>query len=219
MMDTMEKVMFFCVFSYKIIQITSSDVSEHDVSILRVQLNESITLNCSMTDRYEISWYHQNPESGRLTLLMSAKTSSVAGRKLLVRYIQNQSRLTVKADVGINTVSLVISGLMESDSGLYFCGTKSLEMQFDKPIRLQIEDKLTDREDKVNSVTEPPEDVDITDEVTLTERVLMFGGVGLAVFVFFLATVVAGGIIHYHGWQKGWAAAKRSSLIHHKSVK
>lgn len=114
-------------------------VSEHDVSMLRVQLNESISLSCSMTDRYEISWYHQNPESGRLTLLMSAKTSSVAGRKLLVRYNQNWSRLTVKADVGIDTVTLVISGLTESDSGLYFCGTRSLEMHFDKPIRLVME--------------------------------------------------------------------------------
>ncbi len=56
------------------------------------------------------------------------------------------------------------------------------------------------------------------DGVTLTERVMMFGGVGLAVLVFFLATVISGGIIHYHSWQKGWTAAKRSSLIHHKSV-
>ncbi len=54
------------------------------------------------------------------------------------------------------------------------------------------------------------------EEVTLMERVMMFGGVGLAVFVFFLATVIAGGIIHHHGWQKGWAAAKHSSLIQHK---
>ncbi len=160
--------MFFCVLSYRIIQITSRGtfillyytidpftlqmfvfmsesqfllfpgVSEHDVSVLRVQLNESISLNCSMTDRYEISWYHQSPESGRLTLLMSAKTSSVAGRKLLVRY-KNWSRLTVKADEGINTVTLVISGLTGSDSGLYFCGTRSVEMLFDKPIRLVME--------------------------------------------------------------------------------
>ncbi len=57
------------------------------------------------------------------------------------------------------------------------------------------------------------------DGVTLTERVLMFGGVGLAIAVFFVATVIAGGIIHYRGWQKGWAAAKRSSSIHHKSAK
>ncbi|XP_026145071.1 uncharacterized protein LOC113119666 [Carassius auratus] len=215
----MEKIMLFCAVSYRIIQITSNDVSEHDVSIFRVRLNESITLNCSMTDRYEISWYHQNPESGRLTLLMSAKTSSVAGRKLLVRFKQNWSRLTVHADVDINTVSLVISGLTESDSGLYFCGTKSVEMHFNKPIRLKIQDKSTDREDKVQSVTDPPEEDEITDEVTLTERVLMFGGVGLAVLVFFVATVLAGVIIHHHGWQKGWIAAKHSSLIHHKSLK
>ncbi len=47
----------------------------------------------------------------------------------------------------------------------------------------------------------------------------MFGGVGLAIAVFFVATVIAGGIIHYNGWQKGWTAAKRSSSIHHKSDK
>ncbi|XP_042601532.1 uncharacterized protein LOC109077414 isoform X2 [Cyprinus carpio] len=209
----MEKVMFFCAVSYRIIQLTSSDVSEHDVSILRVRLNESITLNCSMTDRYEISWYHQNPDSGRLTLLMSAKSSSVAGRKLLVRFNQNWSRLTVHADVEINTVSLVISGLTESDSGLYFCGTKSVEMHFNKPIRLQIEDKLTDREDEAHS------DVEITDWLTLMERVLMFGGVGLAVLVFFLVIIIAGRKIYCHGWRKGWIAAEHVVLNVQKSPK
>ncbi|CAM4640489.1 unnamed protein product [Leuciscus chuanchicus] len=52
-----------------------------------------------------------------------------------------------------------------------------------------------------------------TDEVTVTERVLMFGGVGLAVFVFFLTTVIAGGIIYHRGQQKGWKAAKQEALI------
>ncbi len=59
----------------------------------------------------------------------------------------------------------------------------------------------------------------VLEEVTLTERVLMFGGVGLAIAVFFVATVVAGRIIHSHGWQKGWATAKHSSSIQHKSDK
>ncbi len=59
----------------------------------------------------------------------------------------------------------------------------------------------------------------LSEEEVTKERALMFGGVGLAIAVFFVATVVAGGIIHYRGWQKGWAAAKRSSLIHHKSAK
>ncbi|KAK2887755.1 hypothetical protein Q8A67_015983 [Cirrhinus molitorella] len=80
------------------------------------------------------------------------------------------------------------------------------EMHFNKPIRLVMEDKATDREDKVHSITEPPENVEITVStvgVMLTERELIFSGAGLAVLVLFLATVVAGGIIHYYGWRKG----------------
>ncbi|KAI2647296.1 Junctional adhesion molecule-like [Labeo rohita] len=154
-----------------------------------------------MTDRYEIAWFHQY--SQQLNQLLSAKISSASGR-LLVMYNQDWSHLNVddhSGDKGITTVMLVISGVTESDSGLYFCGTKSensktSKMHFEKPIRLQIEGGVTTK-----------------------ERALMFGGVGLAVLVFFLATVIAGGIIHYRGWQKGWAAAKRSSLMNHKSDK
>lgn len=97
-----------------------------------------------MTDRYEMAWFHQY--SQQLNQLISAKVSSVSGR-LLVMYNQNWSHLTVEdhhADVGITTVKLVISGVTETDSGLYFCGTKSVtskssKMHFDKPTRLQIE--------------------------------------------------------------------------------
>ncbi|KAL1254891.1 hypothetical protein QQF64_012952 [Cirrhinus molitorella] len=74
-------------------------------------------------------------------------------------------------------------------------------------------DKATDREGTVHSVTEAPENVEITVStvgVMLTERELIFSGVGLAVLMFFLATVIAGGIIHSYGWRKGWAAAKRA---------
>lgn len=115
------------------------DVSEHEVDLLSFQLNEAVSLNCSMTDRYELTWYHQNPDSGRLTLLMVAKMSSTGRRKLLVTYNRNKSRLKLIADTGITRVSLVITGLTESDSGLYFCGAKSVtsEMHFEKPIRLQ----------------------------------------------------------------------------------
>ncbi|XP_077086339.1 uncharacterized protein LOC143738198 isoform X2 [Siphateles boraxobius] len=217
----MEKIIFLCVFSSWNLQIITSDVSEDEVTLFRVELKDRISLNCNMSDRYEISWFHQY--SQQLTQLISAKTSSAAGRKLLVTFNLNRSRLEVDADTEITTATLVITGVTESDSGLYFCGTKSVssEMTFQKPIRLRLDkltDTRTDREDKDNSVTEPPEEVEI-DEVTVTERVLMFGGVGLAVFVFFLATVVAGGIVHYHGWQKGWAAAKHGALIHQKSPK
>ncbi|KAK9958193.1 hypothetical protein ABG768_012367 [Culter alburnus] len=206
----MEKVMFFfCVFSYWIMQITSSDASVRGSSdLLKVQMGEDITLNCSMRNRYEVAWYHLRSEE--LVLLISAEKDK-AGRKLLINYNQNKTRLKITADSWVTRVSLTISGVSESDSGLYFCGIKSdaPEMHFDKPIRLKIEGL---------SVTEEPE-VDVTDGVTVTERVLMFSGVGLAVFVFFLATVVAGRIIYHRGRQKGWKEAKRASRMSHKSAK
>ncbi|XP_026145072.1 uncharacterized protein LOC113119667 [Carassius auratus] len=201
----MEKIMLFCVFSYLIVQISSSDASEHNVTLLRFQLNESITLNCSMTDNHVIAWYHQNPESGQLTLLIFAYVFMKETNTI------NQNKfLRVKVDRSRNTASLDITGVMESDSGLYFCGTRLMnsDMQFEKPIRLQIED----REDKVQSITDHPEEVEIKDEVTLTERVLMFSGVGLAVFLCFLVIIIAGRNIYCHGWRKGWTAAEHAGL-------
>ncbi|KAK9958201.1 hypothetical protein ABG768_012375 [Culter alburnus] len=167
-------------------------------------MGEDITLNCSMTDRIEVAWFHLNSE--KLKLLISAKKDRT-GRKLLIIYKQNSTRLKITADSWVSTVSLIISGASESDLGFYFCGTKSNspEMFFDKTIRLEIDGLFVTEESK--------EVVDITDEVTPTERILMFGGVGLAVFVFFLTTVIAGGIIYHRGWQKGLKEAKHEGLV------
>ncbi|XP_067217876.1 uncharacterized protein [Chanodichthys erythropterus] len=171
--------------------------------LLKVQMGENIILNCSMRNRYEVAWYHLRSEE--LVLLISAEKDK-AGRKLLINYNQNKTRLKITADSWVTRVSLTISGVSESDSGLHFCGIKSdaPEMHFDKPFRLEIEGL---------SVTEEPKEVDVTDGVTPTERMLMFGGVGLAVFVFFLTTVIAGGIIYHRGWQKGWKEAKHGALF------
>ncbi|KAK7124189.1 hypothetical protein R3I94_018523 [Phoxinus phoxinus] len=197
----MEKVFFFfCAFSCWILQITSSDLSGGS-SDRRVSLGENIILNCSMRNRYEVAWYHFNTK--KLDLLFSVKKDKTR-RNLLTNYIQNGTRLKITADTEITKVSLVITGVREPDLGFYFCGTKSdaPEMFFDQIIRLEIE--------------ESKQEVEITDEVTVTERVLMFAGVGLAVFVFFLTTVIAGGIIYHRGQQKGWKAAKRASIRSHK---
>ncbi|KAK7124191.1 hypothetical protein R3I94_018525 [Phoxinus phoxinus] len=200
----MDKVIFFCVFSYWIMQITSSDLSGGS-SDVRVQTGENIILNCSMRNRYEVAWYLLRSEE--LVLLISAEKDKT-GRRLLINYNPNSNRMNITADSWVTGVSLTISGVTESDSGLYFCGIKSdaPEMFFDKPIRLEIEE-------------EPKAEVEIPDEVTVTERVLMFAGVGLVVFVFFLTTVIAGGIIYHRGQQNGWKAAKRASMLSHKSAK
>ncbi|RXN38958.1 hypothetical protein ROHU_000656 [Labeo rohita] len=231
----MEKILFLCVFLYRIVQITSS---EHEVTLLRRQLNENITLNCNITGKFAIAWYHQNPDSGRPMLLIHAYITSGTHAYVSQSYEGNQnSRMGVNVDKASNTASLVISGLMESDSGLYFCGTSTRSvMQFGKSIRLQIEEhnvtplrcqlnenitlncningkfemawyhqkpdsgrpmlliyaiithadifqayevsdeltvsedeahsdvEITDREDEVHYVTEPPEDIEITDD-------------------------------------------------------
>ncbi|XP_026088225.1 uncharacterized protein LOC113062528 isoform X2 [Carassius auratus] len=181
--------------------------------LLRVQKGENISLKYNMSNRKEIAWYHLRAK--RFKLLISAQTD-ITRRKLLTTYNPNRTRLKISTDPWITRATLEISGVTESDSGLYFCGTKSdtTEMHFDRPIRLEIEGQQAE-----DRCTELPKEADNTDEVTLTERVLMFGGVGLAILVFFLATVIAGRIIHHRGWQKGWSAAKRSSRIHHKSAK
>ncbi|XP_042631838.1 uncharacterized protein LOC109046366 [Cyprinus carpio] len=196
MTNTMAKVIFFfCVFSNRIMPFSSNDASVRGSSdLLRVQKGENISLNCSMRNRYEVAWYRLR--SGELDLLIAAEKDKT-GRKLLTNYNKNSTLVKMTADTWVTRATLEISRVTESDSGLYFCGTKSdaPEMFFDKPIRLEIEGLIVVQETK---------EVDNTDGVTLTERVLMFGGVGLAVVVFFLATVIVGGIIHHRGWQKGW---------------
>ncbi len=117
----------------------SPDLSVRGSSdLLRVQMGESISLNCSMTNQYEIAWYHLKSE--QLELLIAAEKDE-KGRKLLVNYNPNSPRLKMTADAWVTRVTLVISGVTESDSGLYFCGIKSdvPEMFFNKPIRLEIE--------------------------------------------------------------------------------
>ncbi|XP_051729478.1 uncharacterized protein LOC127501515 isoform X3 [Ctenopharyngodon idella] len=131
----MEKILFFCVFLYRILQITSSDVSEHNVTLLRFQLNGNISMKCNVTSRHEIAWYRQNPDSGRLKLLLLSIFKNLWS-------IHPDTPIRVKSERGSNTASLVIENLTESDSGLYFCGTRSRDqdMHFHKPIRLQLEE-------------------------------------------------------------------------------
>ncbi|CAM4640519.1 unnamed protein product [Leuciscus chuanchicus] len=186
-------------------------------SDVRVRMGENITLNCSMRNRDEVAWYRLRSEE--LVLLISAEKDKT-GRRLLTTYNQNRTRMKMTADSWVTRVSLTISGVTESDSGLYFYGIKSdtPEMHFNKPIRLEIEE-LPKEEDitelpKEEDITELPKEEDITDGVTVT--VLMFAGVGLAVFVFLL-TIVVGGVISYHrGQQKEWRAAKQEALMNQK---
>ncbi|XP_051991867.1 uncharacterized protein LOC127650460 [Xyrauchen texanus] len=212
--DEMELLSLFFALSYGIMHISSNDVSGQEVSeLIMVQLGENITLMCNTTNRYEIAWYHQQSE--HIKLLISAEIEKISERKiLLLAYNQNWKRLKVEADVGFTTVSLIITGLTDSDLGLYLCGTKAdtPEMHFETPVRLQLEENL--KEDKGDSGRKlPVEKVEITDDLTVKERVLMYGGVGMAILMFFLSTVAAGVVIYHRGRQNGWTAGKDAAAL------
>lgn len=210
----MEKLLFSCVLSFvHLFHITYSDVSGQEVSnLLITHLGENITLNCNMTKRNKVFWYHLNSE--QLTLLVSAEIDYVPQKKLLINYNPNKKQLKLKTESGITVVSLVLSKVKQSDLGLYFCGTKSdtSEMHFERSIRVQLEEELSIGEGNEHSNREK-NGVKITDDLTVTERVLMFGGVGLAFMIFFFATMAAAGVIHQHGWQKGWAEGKDAAAL------
>ncbi|TRY97373.1 hypothetical protein DNTS_032895 [Danionella cerebrum] len=164
-------------------------------------MGDTITLSCNMKGRNAIAWYHQNSEE--LKLLISAEKHKT-GSKLDPDFISDEARLKLVHDMAVYNVSLVISQATKSDLGLYFCGTNSdlPEMHFDKPIRVQ------DHQEE----TMPEEDCSKAEELTQTERGLMFSGIALAFLAFFVTTVIAGGTIHRRGWQKGFEAAERNSL-------
>ncbi|XDV33503.1 hypothetical protein PO909_003899 [Leuciscus waleckii] len=134
----MKKNIFFCVIWFVNMQTYSSDLSVGGSSDVRVRMGENITLNCSMRNRDEVAWYRLRSEE--LVLLISAEKDKT-GRRLLTTYNQNRTRMKMTADSWVTRVSLTISGVTESDSGLYFYGIKSdtPEMHFNKPIRLEIE--------------------------------------------------------------------------------
>ncbi|KAL7858737.1 hypothetical protein AOLI_G00188390 [Acnodon oligacanthus] len=121
-----------------------------------VHPGENITLHCDITADYEISWYHQSSEE--MKLLVSAGKD-----KLNKSFSLNHNVDEGHYDGCENTrsVSLVIIGVDESDSGLYYCGgrgQKSL-LQFGKAIRLTFAGgDLQSNGSSAQSDSDPPPD-------------------------------------------------------------
>uniref|UniRef100_A0A3B1J4M6 Ig-like domain-containing protein n=1 Tax=Astyanax mexicanus TaxID=7994 RepID=A0A3B1J4M6_ASTMX len=95
-------------------------LQEISADLRSVSPGEIITLHCSISTDYEISWFHQNSEQ-QMKLLVSA-----ARGKLDKSFHTNSS-----------SVSLVIKGVNDTDLGLYYCGGRNYSslLQFRKPIR------------------------------------------------------------------------------------
>ncbi|XP_043088863.1 uncharacterized protein LOC122335159 isoform X2 [Puntigrus tetrazona] len=182
------------------------EVSEHGVSLLRFRMNERIALNCSFTHKTDdIAWYRQSPQSWKTN---SAGVCQQHRKKPVYRLLQSPDTYSRHSE----------ENSLASDLCSNRVGRRSLFLwkkchDFRNAIRKPHQTRdggsdgiISGREDEDHS------DVEISDELTLAERVMVFGGAGLAVLVFFLATVIAGRRIYIHGWQKGWTAAERAGL-------
>uniref|UniRef100_A0A3B1K2J3 Ig-like domain-containing protein n=1 Tax=Astyanax mexicanus TaxID=7994 RepID=A0A3B1K2J3_ASTMX len=107
-----------------------------------VSPGENITLHCSVSADYEISWFHQNSEQ-QMKLLVSAARGQI--NKSFTRNY-NVNEVHYELNENSSSVSLVIIGVNDTDLGLFYCGgrnTSSL-LQFGKPIRLTFTGKCSE---------------------------------------------------------------------------
>ncbi|KAL6473477.1 hypothetical protein MHYP_G00170380 [Metynnis hypsauchen] len=114
-------------FRLCLLQRTSSDLRS-------VHPGENITLHCNITADYEILWYHQSSEE--MKLLVSAGKD-----KLNKSFFHSYNVDDGHYDTTEN-ISLVITGVNETDLGLYYCGGRSGSnpIRFGKAIRLNFAD-------------------------------------------------------------------------------
>ncbi|KAL6473345.1 hypothetical protein MHYP_G00169060 [Metynnis hypsauchen] len=197
---------FLLLLCYGHIQATYGDVKPTSIFTLTVQPKENITLICDITDKYEVAWYHLNSMLEELTLLIFAEKTRTR-KSLPFSYNKNESRFVLSADSEITIARLTVVEVGKDDLGLYFCGTTAewSQMHFARAIKLQFQDT-----DHLSTPKPSKTEGESTDEVSMVERLLMLGGVGVAALVFLVATVAAGIMVHKRAWQSGWAAGRDS---------
>ncbi|KAG9281428.1 hypothetical protein AMEX_G4266 [Astyanax mexicanus] len=129
-------------------------LQEISADLRSVSPGEIITLHCSISADYEISWYHQHSEQ-QMKLLVSAARGKL-NKSFSYSFNLNTDHFEIVENS--SSVSLVIKGVNDTDLGLYHCGgrnTSSL-LQFRKPIRLTFNsDEINNKSEVQRNLTEP----------------------------------------------------------------
>uniref|UniRef100_A0A671PY71 Immunoglobulin domain-containing protein n=1 Tax=Sinocyclocheilus anshuiensis TaxID=1608454 RepID=A0A671PY71_9TELE len=107
-----------------------------DTVNMSVQLEQNVTLPCFLNSSSEMAWYRLSSE--KITLLISAARGNLKKKYLVTYYNENGSHFGLEADRRLDSVSLVIAGVRESDLGLYYCalGVSAKTMRFGTAVRL-----------------------------------------------------------------------------------
>ncbi|XP_026096980.1 uncharacterized protein LOC113068415 [Carassius auratus] len=110
-----------------------------------VQLEQNITLPCYINSSSEMAWYRLSSE--KIALLISAARGNLQKKDLITYHNEDQSHFGLEADRGLDSISLVIIGVRESDLGLYYCalGISAKTMHFGTAIRLTFADAEANR--------------------------------------------------------------------------
>ncbi|XP_026144121.1 uncharacterized protein LOC113119114 [Carassius auratus] len=126
---------------FKVILLVSISTQCHaDTVNMSVLLEQNVTLPCFLNSSSEMAWYRLSSE--HITLLISAARGNLNKKDLVTYYNENGSHFGLEADRRMDSVSLVISGVRESDLGLYYCalGVRAKTMHFGTAVRLTFED-------------------------------------------------------------------------------
>ncbi|KAG9281434.1 hypothetical protein AMEX_G4275 [Astyanax mexicanus] len=132
---------------------TCRPTQEISADLRSVSPGEIITLHCSISTDYEISWFHQNSEQ-QMKLLISAERGKI---NKSFSYSFNINKDHYEISENSSSVSLVIKGVNDTDLGLYYCGGRNYSsfLQFGKPIRLTFTDKNIQSNDSSNTHRSP----------------------------------------------------------------
>uniref|UniRef100_A0A8C0PQ27 Ig-like domain-containing protein n=1 Tax=Canis lupus familiaris TaxID=9615 RepID=A0A8C0PQ27_CANLF len=116
------------------------------------QEGESVTLDCSFTlsfNYYVMNWYQQ-PFGERMTEVMSIYSDSTSSSK---------GRYSVSFQKGNKILTLTITGLTLTDSGVYFCacdsGSGSQKLVFGQGTRLTVNPDVQDPDPSVYQMRSP----------------------------------------------------------------
>uniref|UniRef100_A0A9J8DDD9 Ig-like domain-containing protein n=1 Tax=Cyprinus carpio carpio TaxID=630221 RepID=A0A9J8DDD9_CYPCA len=107
-----------------------------------VQLEQNVTLPCYINSSSEMAWYRLSSE--KIALLISAARGKLQKKDFITYHNEDQSHFRLEADRGLDSVSLTINGVRESDLGLYYCalGISANTMHFGTAVRLTFADTL-----------------------------------------------------------------------------
>ncbi|XP_050960212.1 V-set and immunoglobulin domain-containing protein 8 [Labeo rohita] len=105
-----------------------------------VQQEQNVSLSCYLNSSSEMAWYRLSSE--KITLLVSAARGNLQKKDFITYYNEDESHFRLEEDRRLDSITLAITGVRESDLGLYYCAVRigAKAMRFGTAVRLTFAD-------------------------------------------------------------------------------